>query len=148
MKYRNFAPVKMPGQQYVFTLEDGRTVKFRIPTAIMLRPLFDALQLVPDEGAVPKTVRDALILEAAGTVIGYLWDDSSVTLDSSWRTMPTFSQYGASVVDELMTGCESNTGVYSPWSLMDLLTCLSDLTKEINDTFPTERAVADTANFT
>jgi len=149
MKHRSFAPVKMPGQRYIFTLEDGRTVQFRMPTAIMLRPLFDALQLVPDEGAVPSTVRDALILEAAGTVIGYLWDDSAVTLGSNWRTMPTFSEYGASVVDELMIGCEAKgKDDYTPWSIMDLLNCLSDLTKELNSTFPTEQAVAENANFT
>lgn len=171
MKHRDFKPAKLSSRHHTFTLEDGRTATFRIPTGALLRPMYDALQLIPDTGTVPKTVRDALIIEGAGTVIGYLWADTAMSLDTNWRHMRTFAEFGESVVEELFTGCAAieakeaiykgkgdkkqllkpeviGKDAYAPWALMDLLNCLSGLTKVLNSTLPTEKEVAENANFT
>ena len=150
MKHRDFYPVQMSGNRHTFELADGRKACFRLPTAIMLRPLYDSLASIPDADAVPKSIRDALIIEAAGTVLGYLWDDEHVSLDTNWRTMSSFAIFGASVVDELMRGCPAieEKEAYPPWGMMDLLNCLTALTAEMNSTLPSEKEVADNANFT
>lgn len=162
MEHRNFKALTPTKSVYTYTLADGRETLFKMPAAIMMAPVHDALSAVPDEGTCPPSVRRTILLEVAGSIIGLTWADPHFRLSADWRRLTSWEAFGNEVVDELMTGCQGVDEVtnkkgkvtkqgkpgYEPWGMEDLLGCLSGIAKQMHTRLPKDSEVSEAANFT
>jgi len=69
-----------------FTLESGKSLDFRLPTALRCVPIFELLAKIPDDGVVPDSIRQAILIESAGATIGYLWGTNQPAISLDWRS--------------------------------------------------------------